>query len=170
MWLALISLSVECLSMHSSFRQAVPVHPRILSEEQVRVKVKREQVAHAFRNLRDSHHDVIDLASPSPSPKKPSTEAASSPSAKRSRTSEPSMPSNMAAGIPNPNFIGTVVQQQTFSFSGQCNREFWFPVKERDSLLVPTQTQRRTLLLSWHGCPVVSSLCHNRVCMAVPMH
>ena len=116
MWLALISLSVECLSMHSSFRQAVAVHPRILSEEQVRVKVKREQVAHAFRNLRDSHHDVIDLASPSPSPKKPSTEAASSPIAKRSRTSEPSMPSNMAAGIPNPNFLALWYNSRLFLF------------------------------------------------------
>ena len=53
------------------------------------MKVKQEQVAHAFRNLRHSHHDVIDLASPSPSPKKPDAEESSSPLAKRSRTSEP---------------------------------------------------------------------------------
>eukprot|EP00439_Symbiodinium_sp_Y106_P028216 s8049_g3.t1 len=31
-------------------------------------------------------------------------------------------------------------------------------------LATSSMLQRRTLLLSWHRCPVVSSLCHNRMC------
>ena len=58
-----------CLSHLFFIRPAIIHHPELLSPDAMRMNIKREQVDHAFRNLkssRDRRNVIIDLDSPSP--------------------------------------------------------------------------------------------------------
>ena len=86
-------------------RPAQEVRPSLLSEEALRVRVKKEKVTHAFRALKEAGPQAIDLDTPSPSPKKRAHDEADdanvSRSSKNARGDAPS-----SSTIPNPEFAG----------------------------------------------------------------
>ena len=86
-------------------RPAQEVRPSLLSEEALRVRVKKEKVTYAFRALKEAGPQAIDLDTPSPSPKKGAHDEADdanvSRSSKNARGDAPS-----SSTIPNPEFAG----------------------------------------------------------------
>ena len=121
-----------CLSHLFFIRPAIIHHPELLSPDAMRMNIKREQVDHAFRNLkssRDRRNVIIDLDSPSPKKNTDEKPISSHEQVKRPRTSAPSTRSpgssaSMCPGvdhaIPNPEFIRVLIYCTLLTLCWTC--------------------------------------------------
>ena len=75
-------------------RPSISSHPALLPDHDLRVKVKKEKIERAFRSLKGSSTEIINLDSPSPRKSTATSSIVSLPPPKR------------AKGPPNPDFAG----------------------------------------------------------------